>query len=255
MQHANQCTANPVCLVNLRFFGTSRFGTRCVRKSRRGSSRTMLNGSVPSSSSPKIPTKSSLMSDPRSLTHFSKIFFGGSFPTDDEPSSTNISPPSGVDKFSLMIPGAFIETRPPSPALSDSYSLLSPPTGDDEEALRQTCELYESMRQTPNFDEVPTCSPFANHRSPSKSRQRMRKFWNVVKSPESSMRRRKGKQKALVDEYGNLLPLDGEEGELIDDEACYVEAVYSVSGMGERAFLHMQLRYSMLFRHSRVSTH
>ncbi|KAF8607336.1 WD40 repeat-like protein [Ceratobasidium sp. AG-I] len=37
-------------------------------------------------------------------------------------------------------------------------------------------------------------------------------------------RSRKGKARAILDIDGELLPLDGEEGELIDDEACFLEA-------------------------------
>jgi F-box and WD-40 domain protein 1/11 len=35
--------------------------------------------------------------------------------------------------------------------------------------------------------------------------------------------KRKGKSKVVYDADGELLPLDGEEGELIDDEACFME--------------------------------
>lgn len=33
-------------------------------------------------------------------------------------------------------------------------------------------------------------------------------------------------------DYANLEPLDGEEGELIDDEACFID-VRAVTGLGE----------------------
>jgi hypothetical protein len=44
--------------------------------------------------------------------------------------------------------------------------------------------------------------------------------------------KRKGKSKAVYDADGELLPLDGEEGELIDDEACFMEPRES-DGIGE----------------------
>jgi F-box and WD-40 domain protein 1/11 len=44
--------------------------------------------------------------------------------------------------------------------------------------------------------------------------------------------RRKAKRQPLVDADGNLLPLDGEEGELVDDEACFVEDVTPTQGWG-----------------------
>lgn len=45
--------------------------------------------------------------------------------------------------------------------------------------------------------------------------------------------------------FADLPPLDGEEGELIDDEACFIDAM-AVSGIGERYILYN--RYCCLGR-------
>lgn len=116
--------------------------------------------------------------------------------------------------------------------------MLVHPTREDEDALRTHSELYERMRSRVSLD-VPGCTPFAGlqHRSPSRGPKNLLPRLAQLKDSFGSIRaKRKGKQRApLVDEHGNLLPLDGEEGELVDDEACFVEGrAIPVFGIGAR---------------------
>lgn len=75
--------------------------------------------------------------------------------------------------------------------------------------------------------------------SPSSLKNVLPRLWDAISSPG-----RKGKGKASRSDssfdfegcsYGDLPPLDGEEGELIDDEACLIDVidVRAVTGMGE----------------------
>jgi len=75
--------------------------------------------------------------------------------------------------------------------------------------------------------------------SPSGLKNILPRLWDALSSPG-----RKGKSKAKRNDsscyfegysYEDVPPLDGEEGELIDDEACLIEVtdVVAVTGIGE----------------------
>ncbi|KAH7106847.1 WD40 repeat-like protein [Auriculariales sp. MPI-PUGE-AT-0066] len=136
-------------------------------------------------------------------------------------------------------------TRPPSPALSDNYSLLVGPSGEDDEALRTHSELYERMRVMRMANDVPSRTPLQPQRTPNRSPKhilpRLLSFGSI-------RAKRRSKRKAAVDEFGNLLPLGGEEGELVDDEACFVEEVQPVLGLDIISLLPVEISlYTLLF--------
>lgn len=80
--------------------------------------------------------------------------------------------------------------------------------------------------------------------SPSSLKNILPRLWDVISSPPS----RKGKGRAGRGDssfeegysYDELQPLDGEEGELIEDEACLIDLsddVRAVTGIGEQSSL------------------
>ncbi|KAB5588724.1 F-box and WD40 domain containing protein [Ceratobasidium theobromae] len=75
------------------------------------------------------------------------------------------------------------------------------------EGTARECENARTMASTPD----PGCSG-------GMGRGLLPRLLEMITTPK-----RKGKAKAIYDADGELLPLDGEEGELIDDEACFME--------------------------------
>lgn len=180
-----------------------------------------------------------------------------------------------VDGALASVPRTETITRPPSPTPSfatDTFSLINWP----EKAERFTSQPRPSVS-----DGAPTCSflpsgsrrsaaypyypspaptPFSSIRiAHSNSLKGYRNFnllprlWDALR--ESSPVK-KGKRRPDIssndfwDELGgggyidwaNLPPLDGEEGELIDDEACVID-VRAVTGLGECLILSNLLHF------------
>ena len=157
-------------------------------------------------------------------------------------------------------------TRPPSPSPSfstDTYSIVNWAEPTDS-ALRHprpslsdkapSCSFLpgSSRRSVPQgccISNGHTHSPYSTVRSyssgsfkASKSLGILPRIWEVLResSPGKKGKRRFDLPPDFWNEIGadgyidytNLPPLDGEEGELIDDEACFID-VRSVTGLGE----------------------
>jgi len=65
------------------------------------------------------------------------------------------------------------------------------------------------------------------------------KLWTALGSPKDNSTRlkRKGKGKSQVYDGYFDLPLDGEEGELVDDEACFVDIPKTIGTCHRLSFL------------------
>ena len=130
---------------------------------------------------------------------------------------------SGSSSNEHVFPWQRPRTRPPSPAMSDNYSFLEPPHGEDVELMLTHNQLLEQYRN--HTSQQAQRGP---NRSPKHIFPRLLDSFGSMRSRS----RRRSKRKPMLDEFGNLLPLDGEEGELVDDEACFVEEVQPVLGIG-----------------------
>lgn len=129
--------------------------------------------------------------------------------------STVLGSPFVLPEDTLDNPPPLTLERTPSPAPSADYSFIS-----------RSVEYPSrwSMQQQ---------SPF---------RALLPRIWEVLSSPtrnllamapfeESQFYTDKNRSFDSDTDYSSLLPLDGEEGELIEDEACFV-AIHSVTGFG-----------------------
>lgn len=169
-----------------------------------------------------------------------------------------------VDGAFAAVPRAETVTRPPSPTPSfatDTFSLISWP---------ESVNKFSALPRPSISDAAPSCSliPSGSRRSllyngsaypatphntvrmsNSNSTKGPRNFtllprlWEVLResSPTKKGKRRMDMSSGdLWNEFGgsgyidyaSLPPLDGEEGELIDDEACFID-VRAVTGLGE----------------------
>ena len=145
----------------------------------------------------------------------------------------------------LMVDGSFADvpasqtvTRPPSPAPTADYSMVSPPSPMSFVHVRMPSGTYDVVTSPTSGPEgTPDCTHFVQRsrgfsterwtprRNPNKlGKAALGRIWGALSSPA-----RKGKYRNLSALDG--LPLDGEEGELID-EACFFEQRKSV-GCGE----------------------
>ncbi|THH14827.1 hypothetical protein EW146_g5558 [Bondarzewia mesenterica] len=181
-----------------------------------------------------------------------------------------------VDGTLAAVPHNMTVTRPSSPTSSMDFSMISPPSPGFENP-----DVFASRRSplvgassNPFF--VSSCrgKSFTGHRSassfgfsnggamraPMSSSKSMRtlfpRLWDALSSPG-----RKGKGKAsspaLYDlssdsSYADLPPLDGEEGELIDDEACFIDAmaVTGIATLSGQPFRPAQLLLRHMFSRS-----
>ena len=170
-----------------------------------------------------------------------------------------------VDGALSSVPRAHTITRPASPTPSfstDTYSFLNWP---------DNLEIYSPQPRPSLSDAAPFCSflpaptrrsglvyepynrqaptPFNTVRSssfnslkPSRSLGLIPRLWDVLRESSPG---KKGKRRAELPiatmwseaddgyiDYANMPPLDGEEGELIDDEACFIN-VRAVTGIGK----------------------
>ncbi|KAI5121589.1 hypothetical protein M0805_009460 [Coniferiporia weirii] len=135
----------------------------------------------------------------------------------------------------VMVDGSFAEvpssqtvTRPPSPAPTADYSFISPPSPMSfvhvlpPSHMSGIYDVFTSPTSGP--EGTPNCTLFISpakagtsgsmRRSPKLSRAALGRIWGALSSPA---RRSRTKSQCVFDG----LPLDGEEGELID-EACFI---------------------------------
>jgi F-box and WD-40 domain protein 1/11 len=174
-----------------------------------------------------------------------------------------------VDGTLSAVPRSFTVTRPSSPTLShiiDTFSIISPSEVHDVSSSND----YSYPYAHPNFS-LPTrlhprtggpalyaspvpggniinSTPFDRVASPNSLKSLIPRLWDALSLPgRHSLPRSprfspggKGKERAVVTDiffdhpvnFQDLPPLDGEEGELIDDEACFID-VRAVTGIGQ----------------------
>ena len=168
-----------------------------------------------------------------------------------------------IDGAFSAVPRAETVTRPPSPSPSfstDTYSFVN---------WTENAEFNSQQRRPSTSDMTPACAflgparragspshapghsytPYNTFRASASGSMKVSRsvgilprIWEVLR--ESSPTAKKGKRRLDLSsefwaefggegyiDYANLPPLDGEEGELIDDEACFID-VRSVAGMG-----------------------
>ena len=141
-------------------------------------------------------------------------------------------------------------SSPPSPSPSLDYSIVSPPSpSPDRDAMFYASQPARSQpylsssrgsgsssRDRDKRTNAVHGSSLSYHRAAGGNRAphtgKSMKFilprlWGALSSPTRKARRQSTRRKpyALPSNisYADLQPLDGEEGELIDDEGCYVE--------------------------------
>ncbi|KAF8511294.1 WD40-repeat-containing domain protein [Gautieria morchelliformis] len=96
-----------------------------------------------------------------------------------------------------------------------------------------TCSSRSMFFTSPSKKAIDSMASLAAPPSPTKSgNQRiLPRLWTALSSPtkEAGIRfKRKGKGKAVSSEPSEEYPLDGEEGELVDDEACFVNILTTI---------------------------
>ncbi|KAI0827398.1 WD40 repeat-like protein [Trametes gibbosa] len=182
-----------------------------------------------------------------------------------------------VDGAFASVPRSFTVTRPPSPTPSfrtDTFSIvnwnpelynLMLPNADGTPrcsmgflpAGRRTVSGYASANWSYHNASFP--SPLKASRSFTIGMGILPRIWDALRegSPTKKGRRRPGLpawRDAGTDfdyysdgslDYANLLPLDGEEGELIDDEACFID-VRAITGMDILSHLPLELSLELL---------
>jgi hypothetical protein len=186
-------------------------------------------------------------------------FFGQGYNLDSPGSDGEV-----VDGALLAVPRTVTVTRPPS--LSE-FSIISPP-GSPRESLDLDALLNTPTCGAPFANAFATqgrrnlahtfsgsgylTPTSASHglglhfggahsrrlRTPSPSKNTLSRIWDAFASPARSTsrgRKGKGKYRVPLDEtfdYRDMDPLDGEEGELID-EACFID-IPAVTGIGKQ---------------------
>ncbi|KAI8989127.1 WD40 repeat-like protein [Trametes punicea] len=183
-----------------------------------------------------------------------------------------------IDGAFASVPRSFTVTRPPSPTPSfrtdtfsivnwnpDLYNLVLPHATDATPRCsmgflppgRRTVSGYPSAHWG-RYD-TPLASPLKASRSFTIGMGILPRLWDALRegTPSKKGRRRPrlpSWRDAGMDieyhsdgsiDYANMLPLDGEEGELIDDEACFID-VRAITGMDIVSHLHPELALELL---------
>lgn len=177
-----------------------------------------------------------------------------------------------VDGTFIAVPRNYTVTRPPSPAPSfrtetysivnwtdqyDVFSVQDKPSVSDSTprcnfALRSSFLSGPTPGSSTFRHFTPPATPYNSLRFPSphgfkssRSLNLLPKLWDAIResSPNKKGKRRMDLTASIWAElegdsfidYASLPPLDGEEGELIDDEACFID-VRAVTGVGKYLF-------------------
>ncbi len=147
-----------------------------------------------------------------------------------------------IDGSLLSVQHALTVTRPPSPSASFDFSIVSPPSpGPDRSSypfashpagsqlnfFSSRDRRYKTAPGSPASYRVALASGGTRTPPIGKSMKcLLPRLWGALSTPTRKGRRKAGRRKpyALPSNisYADLQPLDGEEGELID-EACFVE--------------------------------
>ncbi len=184
-----------------------------------------------------------------------------------------------IDGAFASVPRSLTVTRPTSPTPSfrtdtfsivhwdpDAYSSLLPGNGDRTPRCsmafipsgRRTISGYPSSSYWNGRSNTPAPSPIKPSRSMNIGMSIIPKIWDALRegSPGKRIRRRPGipswREAAELDylsdgsvDYASMDPLDGEEGELIDDEACFID-VRAITGMDIVSHLPLELALHLL---------
>ena len=162
-----------------------------------------------------------------------------------------------VDGADVSVPRSLTVTRPPSPSPSfrtETYSIINWNAADHYPfpSLEHTPRCGTSGRRTVTgyYSWASTDSQNGGGASPMKPSRSLTlgiipRIWDAIREGSPA---RKGKRRACLPsasawrdgfvtdteyiDYMNMPPLDGEEGELIDDEACFIDAT-RITGTGE----------------------
>ena len=139
-----------------------------------------------------------------------------------------------IDGTFMSAAGAQTVTRPSSPNPSVDYSFVSPPSptlATISITPKAVSDVFSSTRSHNRSPSLPFLTiskakgDSSQHKSPSKlAKGLFPRIWDALSSPV-----KKSKRKAQI--YDDDYPLDGEEGELVDDEACFID-VSTMTGIG-----------------------
>jgi F-box and WD-40 domain protein 1/11 len=142
-----------------------------------------------------------------------------------------------VDGALSAVPRSFTVTRPTSPVPTMDFSMVSRPNSTMYDDFLGTTPSYFATPNRRGFYSGTSYGPISGS-PPNALKNIFPRLWDALSPPG-----RKGKGKTRNGHnfdfegysYGDLPPLDGEEGELIDDEACLIEVldVRAVTGIGE----------------------
>lgn len=217
--------------------------------------------SLPRSRPPRRPRQGSPLTDSEpsssSPPKFTRLFgsvLGSPFLTtsdDNVPRDQQLDDLDLVDGAPVAVPHDMTVTRPASPSFSMDFSMISPPSPDPLDSFPSAPTFTRNRGATVSSFFTPSrgrntiygstygLTHTVGCRPPlisCKSRKTLLpRLWDAISSPG---RKSKGKA-AAVDQYflgggysyADLQPLDGEEGELIDDEACFIDGT-TVTGIG-----------------------
>ncbi|KII91739.1 hypothetical protein PLICRDRAFT_51871 [Plicaturopsis crispa FD-325 SS-3] len=150
--------------------------------------------------------------------------------TSDQAADIPISDIDVVDGAMSAVPHAYTVTRPASPAPTMDFSMISPPSPS-----LSAIDLNRSFFATPprrlySSNSVGVYSGSGSPANPLKNI--LPRIWGALASPGKKAKGMSSSRGMDYEGYNyeDLPPLDGEEGELIDDEACFID-VRAVTGM------------------------
>lgn len=177
------------------------------------------------------------------------------YPSSFLPQLDNLDDFDFIDGSSSPVHHAMTVTRPPSPSFSFDFSIISPPSptidcnslssaspsGSSQSSLFPSHWSRSSSARDKRYNPIhPTSSSYRaislppNHRTVQSAKSMkfiIPRLWGALSSPTRKGRRKTNRWKSYAlpsnVSYADLQPLDGEEGELID-EACYVDAYDAV---------------------------
>jgi hypothetical protein len=159
-----------------------------------------------------------------------------------------------IDGTSSPVHHAMTVTRPPSPSFSFDFSIISPPSptlnsdslsaspsGSSQSSLFPSHWSRSSSARDKRYNPIHATPssyraiPIPLNRRTVQSGKSMKciipRLWGALSSPTRKGRRKTNRWKSYAlpsnVSYADLQPLDGEEGELID-EACYVDTYDAV---------------------------
>lgn len=204
----------------------------------------------------QFPSSSSGSSSDPTSPQFSKLLgtvLGSPFLTTSELPGNEL-----IDGTLSVVPRTHTVTRPTSPAPTidyDTFSMINPPSPTQSQL--EMMDVFGSttpnrsflssparpMSSSPGFVPLNGSLYYTPPRTQFKSL--LPRLWDALSSPA---RKGKGKYRRSGYEYdasGELQPLDGEEGELIDDEACFID-VRAVTGVDIISLLPPELALHLL---------